>query len=58
MPTRRIREPEVPAVGDGFPCVSPDHNPPSHQVFAPGLYEHECSRCHRKQRFRVERVRL
>ena len=30
-------------------CMSPEHNPPSHMVFEPGEYEHECPSCGKKQ---------
>lgn len=52
MPTRKIAD-EHDKV-----CFHPEHNPPSHQVFEPGTYEHECPACHRKQIFRVRGVYL
>lgn len=27
------------------PCLSPEHNPPSHMVFEPGTYEYTCPKC-------------
>lgn len=30
-------------------CHSPDHNPPTMIVLPPGVYEHECSACGKKQ---------
>lgn len=27
------------------PCTDPEHNPPAHQVFPPGIYEHKCPGC-------------
>jgi hypothetical protein len=52
MPTRRLPDPP------GWPrpgqlCLDPDHNPPSHMVFEPGAYEHECPSCGRKLMFTV-----
>jgi hypothetical protein len=50
MPTRKIRnlEPEIER-----PCTHPEHNPPGHAVYEPGVYEHECPRCHKKIQFTV-----
>lgn len=52
MPTRKIDDND-----DDYksfvPCTHPDHDPPSHQVFEPGLYEHRCSACGRTVTFRV-----
>lgn len=55
MPTRKIPEEENSPFSPSFPypCQDPDHNPPTMQVFDPGLHEHECPRCHRKLKFRV-----
>jgi hypothetical protein len=53
MPTKKITEP-----GSPVPCVHPDHNPPGHQVFTPGLWEHTCSACGRRTWFRVDGVTL
>jgi hypothetical protein len=46
MPTIKIAD--IPR-----PCTSSDHNPPSHMVFSPGIYEHTCSACGHKTRFTV-----
>ncbi len=35
------------------PCLHPEHNPPTHMVFQPGVYEHECPGCGRTKRFTV-----
>lgn len=48
MPTRKIADLEK-------PCMDPEHNPPSHQVFEDGVYEHECPSCHKKTRFTVSK---
>lgn len=37
-------------------CCHPEHNPPSMQVFKPGLYEHECPKCKKKSKFRVATI--
>ena len=44
-------------VGDlpgGPPCPSPEHDPPAHMVYRPGVYEHVCPRCGRKTTFTVK----
>lgn len=41
-----------------YPCVSPEHNPPSHMVYEPGVWEWTCTRCGEVQRFRVNSVHL
>lgn len=28
-----------------FPCHHPEHNPPTHIVLSPGIYEHTCPAC-------------
>lgn len=38
MPTEKIRDADR-------PCTSPDHSPPTMQVFSPGTYKHTCSAC-------------
>lgn len=38
MPTRKIRDIKP-------PCNHPDHKPPMHMVFKPGVYEHICPAC-------------
>lgn len=30
-------------------CRDPGHDPPTHIVLEPGIYEHECPRCGLKQ---------
>lgn len=49
MPTRKIGD--VP-----FACTDHEHNPPSHAVFEPGVYEHICPTCGHKTVFTVTRV--
>lgn len=36
-------------------CGHPEHNPPSHMVFEPGIYEHTCPACGKVTVFRVDR---
>lgn len=60
MPTRRIAkckdlDPSKPWTIDNG-CVHPEHNPPSMQVFEPGVYEHECPLCGNKKFFRVQAI--
>ena len=38
MPTRKIAD-------IVRPCLSPDHNPPTHMYYPDGVYEHVCSQC-------------
>lgn len=45
--TRKIAD--LPAV-----CRHREHNPPSMQVFTPGVYEHTCPGCGASQTFRVD----
>ena len=56
MPTRKIRD--LPPKGSHWslpvPCQHPEHNPPGHMVFEPGVYEHECPGCGRKFEFIVQ----
>ena len=35
------------------PCMSPEHNPPSHIVLEPGDYEYTCPSCGRVVNFSV-----
>jgi len=35
------------------PCLHPEHDPPSHMVLEPGIYEHTCPNCGRKMTFTV-----
>lgn len=51
------RELTVEKIADVKPsCVHPEHNPPTHQVFEPGVYRHTCPACGRVQVFTVQRV--
>lgn len=38
------------------PCTHPGHNPPMHMVYKPGVYEHVCPSCGKKQVFTVRGV--
>ena len=38
------------------PCISSEHNPPTHIYLNPGKYEWECPLCHEKQTFIVPRI--
>ena len=50
MPTKKIAElPEV--------CQHPEHEPPRHQVFTDGVYEHTCPACGHVTVFTVRNVR-
>ena len=51
MATKKIGEIEK-------PCFHPEHNPPSMMVYEPGVYEHVCPACGRRQVFRVTRPTL
>lgn len=51
MPTRKLAD--LP-----MPCPDHRHNPPRHQVFPPGMYEHRCPACGSVQHFTVNRVTL
>ena len=35
------------------PCFHPEHNPPTHIVLEPGLYEYTCPNCGRTSTFTV-----
>ena len=48
MPTRKIKDYEGPEM-----CRDREHDPPSMEVFPPGVYEHECPSCKKKHRFTV-----
>jgi hypothetical protein len=48
MPTRKIAD-----LPKQLICKDPDHNIPTHQVFDPGTYEHECPSCERKFKFTI-----
>ncbi len=47
MPTKKISD--LPQ----SQCNHPEHNPPMHQVFENGIYEHECPACGKKKTFTV-----
>ena len=49
MPTRKIRDLEK-----HESCRDPEHDPPKHMVFSPGVYEHECPKCGQKVQFTVD----
>lgn len=53
MPTRRLDGPEWNKWSKHNLCLHYAHNPPMHQVFKPGLYEHICPACGHKTIFRV-----
>lgn len=42
MPIRKINTTKF------SPCFDLDHEPPTHMVFEPGMYEHTCPSCKRK----------
>lgn len=52
MPTRKIKDLE------NQKCRHPEHDPPRHQLFENGVYEHECPACGKKKRFTVNRPTL
>lgn len=39
-----------------IPCMYPEHNPPSHMVYSPGLWQHTCPSCGKTVRFRVPQI--
>lgn len=39
-------------------CRSKEHDPPTMIVLPPGTYEHECSECHQKTTFIIDRPTL
>ena len=49
MPTIKIRD--LPK-----PCSHPEHNPPSHRVFEPGVYKHTCPGCGASSVFTVQGI--
>lgn len=58
MPTKKIADLEDPTKiwSRKIPlCEDPEHNPPTHMVFEPGVYEHTCPRCGAKRTFTVHR---
>lgn len=52
MNTKKIRELDAKEV-----CTHPEHNPPMHQVFEEGVWEHTCPQCGKKVQFTVRRTR-
>jgi hypothetical protein len=53
MPIRRLPDDDPRAKEYGPPCLSTEHNPPSHMVLQPGTYEYICPSCGRKTVFHV-----
>jgi hypothetical protein len=57
MPTKKIADLPDPR---GYytkpkpPCHDPSHNPPTHMVYEPGIWEHECPGCGEKRTFTVQ----
>ncbi len=49
MPLKKIKEAKV-------PCLSSEHNPPSHIVLEAGTYEYICPACGEKQVFEVNQA--
>lgn len=37
-------------------CLDPEHNPPSHIVLKPGIYEHTCPNCGKITKFSVPKI--
>lgn len=48
MPTKKIK--------DIRPCTHPEHSPPMHMVYSPGVYEHTCPACGRVVTFTVPAI--
>ena len=48
MPTSKIKDLKEPVI-----CRHPEHDPPNMMVYQPGVYEHVCPACGRKQTFTV-----
>jgi len=53
MPLRKIREPKKEER-----CLDPEHNPPQFMYYEDGTYEWECPRCHKKQIFTVNNIKM
>lgn len=51
MPTKRIAELKE----SWAPCRDPEHDPPTMVVWEPGVYEHTCPSCGKRQVFTVWR---
>ena len=44
-------------VDDIKPCCNhPEHNPPGHMVYEPGVYEYICPGCGKVKKFNVNRI--
>lgn len=54
MPTQKIGELPKFSLYSPFLCKDPNHNPPSMQVFEPGIWEHTCPTCNHKQKFIID----
>lgn len=50
MPLKKLRD-----LAPFQPCNHPEHNPPTMIVLSPGVYEHTCPACGKKQQFVVNR---
>ncbi len=53
MPTKKIGDLPEPWKKPQL-CMNSEHNPPSHMVFPPGVYEHTCPGCGNKITFAVD----
>jgi hypothetical protein len=53
MPTKKITDTQW-INNKQRQCRDPDHNPPNHMVYEPGVYEHICPACGQKQTFHIE----
>jgi len=38
------------------PCIHPEHNPPTHIVLRPGIYEYTCPACGKTIRFVIPAI--
>jgi len=56
VPTRRIGD--LIRIDLLRACLHPEHDPPTHQVFENGVYEHECPGCRATQTFVVNKPTL
>jgi hypothetical protein len=56
MTTRKIADlPTAKRLELPPPCYNPEHRPPTHMVYEPGIYEHTCPGCGRAITFRIDR---
>ena len=53
MPPKKISDPKEDRQAR---CTHPERDPPSHQVFEPGTYEHTCPACGKKTVFTVHEL--